>query len=63
MRRFEFPVDREHAKAVNETIAAARRLRVIALAVALLLARGDCVAGTAEHPGRTSLPRSPCSVW
>lgn len=50
MRRFEFPVDRQHAKAVNETIADARRLRVIALVVALLLVAVAVWLVLADHP-------------
>jgi hypothetical protein len=50
MRRFEFPVDREHAKVVNETIADARRLRVIALVVALLLAAATVWLVFVAHP-------------
>ncbi|WP_225727824.1 MULTISPECIES: DUF3239 domain-containing protein [unclassified Nocardia] len=50
MRRFEFPVDRRHAHAVNEVFAALRRLRIMAVAAALA-----CVAITAalvwvDHP-------------
>ena len=40
MRRFEFPVDLPHAKAVNQTLADVRRLRWSALFVALA-----CTAG------------------
>ncbi|MFI9506084.1 DUF3239 domain-containing protein [Nocardia sp. NPDC052566] len=36
MRRFEFPVDRRHAHAVNEVFAEVRRLRVLAIAATLL---------------------------
>lgn len=42
MRRFEFPVDLPHAKAVNQTLADVRRLRWSAVVVGLL-----CAAGTA----------------
>ncbi|WP_194817197.1 DUF3239 domain-containing protein [Nocardia sp. XZ_19_385] len=36
MRRFEFPVDHRHAHAVNEVLADVRRLRVLAIAGALV---------------------------
>jgi len=41
VRRFEFPVDLPHAKAVNQTLADVRRLRWSAVVVGLL-----CAAGT-----------------
>ncbi|HEY5856645.1 MAG TPA: DUF3239 domain-containing protein, partial [Aldersonia sp.] len=50
MRHFEFPVDREHAKTVNETITDARRLRVLALVVALLLVAAGVWLVLAAHP-------------
>lgn len=40
VRRFEFPVDLAHAKAVNETLAEVRRLRMSAIIFGLLLAGG-----------------------
>ncbi|MEV0250415.1 DUF3239 domain-containing protein [Nocardia sp. NPDC050712] len=36
MRRFEFPVDHSHAQAVNEVLADVRRLRVLAIAGAIV---------------------------
>ncbi|QBJ97337.1 DUF3239 domain-containing protein [Rhodococcus sp. ABRD24] len=38
MRRFEFPVDKHHAKAVNETLADVRRLQWSAALMAVVLA-------------------------
>ncbi|MGW3481077.1 DUF3239 domain-containing protein [Rhodococcus indonesiensis] len=38
MRRFDFPVDLPHAKAVNQTVAEVRRLRVSAIVLAVLFA-------------------------
>jgi hypothetical protein len=40
VRRFEFPVDRAHAKAVNETIADLRRVAVTSIVLALVLGGG-----------------------
>ncbi|MEU5840723.1 DUF3239 domain-containing protein [Rhodococcus sp. NPDC047139] len=40
MRRFEFPVDLSHAKAVNQTLADVRRLRWSGIFVALVCAAG-----------------------
>ncbi|RVW06433.1 DUF3239 domain-containing protein [Rhodococcus spongiicola] len=41
MRRFEFPVDRHHAKAVNETIGDIRHLQWSAALMAVLLGAGS----------------------
>ena len=38
MRRFEFPVDTAHAKAVNEAVADVRRVRVVAIVAVIALA-------------------------
>ncbi|MEV6320949.1 DUF3239 domain-containing protein [Nocardia sp. NPDC051787] len=40
MRRFEFAVDRKHAHAVNEVFADLRRLRLMAIAAAVVAATG-----------------------
>ncbi|WP_067472202.1 DUF3239 domain-containing protein [Nocardia amamiensis] len=40
MRRFEFAVDRRHAHAVNEVVADLRRLRLMAIAAAVVAATG-----------------------
>ncbi|KAA0021229.1 DUF3239 domain-containing protein [Antrihabitans cavernicola] len=37
MRRFEFPVDSAHAKAVNEAVADVRRVRVVGIIAVILL--------------------------
>jgi hypothetical protein len=50
VRRFEFAVDREHARAVNEVVADTRRLRLGAFIAAAML--GLCTAGLIrlDHP-------------
>lgn len=50
MRRFEFAVDREHARAVNEVVADTRRLRLGAFTAGVVL--GLCTAGLIwlNHP-------------
>lgn len=50
MRRFEFPVDRRHAHAVNEVFADLRRLRVLAIAAALVGAAGTASLIWLDHP-------------
>ncbi|MFC9993401.1 DUF3239 domain-containing protein [Nocardia sp. NPDC127526] len=50
MRRFEFAVDREHARAVNEIVADLRRLRVLALAAAGLFGVGTGYLIWLNHP-------------
>ncbi|WP_067819840.1 DUF3239 domain-containing protein [Nocardia inohanensis] len=50
MRRFEFAVDREHARAVNEVVADLRRLRVLAIGVAVLLGVGTAFLVWLNHP-------------
>lgn len=50
VRRFEFAVDRAHAKAVNETLADIRRLRVSSIIFALLLAAGAAWLFVLAHP-------------
>lgn len=50
VRRFEFPVDLSHAKAVNETLADVRRLRMSAIIVGLLLAGGAVWLILLAHP-------------
>ncbi|MFI6870395.1 DUF3239 domain-containing protein [Nocardia sp. NPDC050406] len=49
-RRFEFVVDREHARAVNEVAAYLRRLRVLAIAAAVLLGMGTAYLIWLRHP-------------
>ncbi|MEU7630890.1 DUF3239 domain-containing protein [Nocardia sp. NPDC049220] len=50
MRRFEFPLDREHAHAVNEVFADLRRLRVMAIAAAVVAATGAAYLIWLNHP-------------
>ncbi|WP_067703696.1 DUF3239 domain-containing protein [Nocardia jejuensis] len=50
MRRFEFAVDREHARAVNEVVADLRRLRVAAIAAAIVLGLGSGFLIWLNHP-------------
>ncbi|WP_069162163.1 DUF3239 domain-containing protein [Nocardia altamirensis] len=50
MRRFEFPVDRRHAHAVNEVFADQRRLRVMALAAAVIATTGAAYLIWLDHP-------------
>ncbi|MFI5780247.1 DUF3239 domain-containing protein [Nocardia sp. NPDC051570] len=50
MRRFEFAVDREHARAVNEVVADIRRMRVLALAAAIVLGLGTAGLISLNHP-------------
>ena len=50
MRRFEFPVDRAHAKAVNETIADLRRVAVTSIVLALVLGGGAVWLISVMHP-------------
>ncbi|WP_369690653.1 DUF3239 domain-containing protein [Nocardia crassostreae] len=50
MRRFEFVVDREHARAVNEVVADLRRLRVVAMTAAALFGIGTGYLVWLNHP-------------
>ncbi|MEU7138885.1 DUF3239 domain-containing protein [Nocardia sp. NPDC046473] len=50
MRRFEFPVDRKHARAVNEVFADQRRLRIMAIAAAIIAAAGAAFLIYLDHP-------------
>ncbi|WP_194833946.1 DUF3239 domain-containing protein [Nocardia sp. XZ_19_369] len=50
MRRFEFPVDRKHAHAVNEVFADQRRLRVMALAAAVVATACAAYLIWLDHP-------------
>ncbi|MET7767933.1 DUF3239 domain-containing protein [Nocardia sp. NPDC005366] len=50
MRRFEFPVDRSHAHAVNEVFADLRRLRIMAIAAAALAAAAAAYLIWLDHP-------------
>ncbi|MFX0573902.1 DUF3239 domain-containing protein [Nocardia nepalensis] len=50
MRRFEFAVDRNHAHAVNEVFADLRRLRVMAIAAAVIAATGTAYLIWLNHP-------------
>lgn len=50
MRRFEFAVDREHARAVNEVVAYLRRLRVLAFTAAAVLSAGIALLIWVNHP-------------
>ncbi|WP_327095270.1 DUF3239 domain-containing protein [Nocardia vinacea] len=50
MRRFEFAVDRQHAHAVNEVFADLRRLRVMAVAAAVIAATGTAYLIWLNHP-------------
>ncbi|MDE1672413.1 MULTISPECIES: DUF3239 domain-containing protein [Nocardia] len=49
MRHFEFAVDREHANAVNEVFADLRRLRVMAIAAAVVAASGAAFLIWLDH--------------
>ncbi|MRH91429.1 DUF3239 domain-containing protein [Nocardia sp. SYP-A9097] len=50
MRRFEFAVDREHARAVNEVVADLRRLRVLGVGAAIALGLGTAFLVWVNHP-------------
>ncbi|BDT95565.1 MULTISPECIES: DUF3239 domain-containing protein [Nocardia] len=50
MRRFEFAVDRKHAHAVNEVFADLRRLRLLAIAAAVVAATGTALLIWLDHP-------------
>ena len=50
MRRFEFPVDKLHAKAVNETLGDLRRLQWSAALMAVLLGAGAAWMFVLAHP-------------
>ncbi|MBF6332562.1 DUF3239 domain-containing protein [Nocardia transvalensis] len=50
MRRFEFAVDRAHARAVNEVVADIRRLRLLALVAASVLGLGTAGLIWLNHP-------------
>ncbi|WP_405488665.1 DUF3239 domain-containing protein [Nocardia sp. NBC_00511] len=50
MRRFEFAVDRDHARAVNEVAADLRRLRVLAYAAAVVMGLGTALLIWVNHP-------------
>ncbi|MFQ6397821.1 DUF3239 domain-containing protein [Nocardia sp. KC 131] len=50
MRRFEFVVDRGHAHAVNEVFADLRRLRVMAIAAAIIAATATAYLIWLNHP-------------
>ncbi|CAM4502709.1 DUF3239 domain-containing protein [Nocardia ninae] len=50
MRRFEFPVDRKHAHAVNEVFADQRRLRIMALAAAVVATACAAYLIWLDHP-------------
>ncbi|MEU1993070.1 DUF3239 domain-containing protein [Nocardia gamkensis] len=50
MRRFEFAVDRRHAHAVNEVFADLRRLRLLAIAAAVVAATGTALLIWLNHP-------------
>ncbi|WP_067722993.1 DUF3239 domain-containing protein [Nocardia yamanashiensis] len=50
MRRFEFAVDREHARAVNEVVAYLRRLRLLAIGAAVALGVGTAFLVWLNHP-------------
>ncbi|WP_051022097.1 DUF3239 domain-containing protein [Nocardia pneumoniae] len=49
MRRFEFAVDRRHAHAVNEVFADLRRLRLMAIAAAVVAAAGTAFLIWLDH--------------
>ncbi|WP_454194967.1 DUF3239 domain-containing protein [Nocardia sp. Marseille-Q1738] len=49
MRRFEFAVDRRHAHAVNEVFADLRRLRLMAIAAAVVAATGTAFLIWLDH--------------
>jgi hypothetical protein len=50
VRRFEFAVDREHARSVNEVAATIRRARVIAFAIAIALGMSTAALIRLGHP-------------
>ncbi|MGQ4600257.1 DUF3239 domain-containing protein [Nocardia sp. R6R-6] len=50
MRRFEFAVDRRHAHAVNEVFADLRRLRLMAIAAAVVAAAATALLIWLNHP-------------
>ncbi|ONM50384.1 DUF3239 domain-containing protein [Nocardia donostiensis] len=50
MRRFEFAVDRRHARAVNEVVADLRRLRILAVAAAVVAAACTAYLIWLNHP-------------
>ncbi|GAB2715283.1 DUF3239 domain-containing protein [Nocardia thraciensis] len=50
MRRFEFAVDRDHARAVNEVLASIRRLRILGFAAAIVLGLGTAGLIWLSHP-------------
>lgn len=50
MRRFEFPIDRAHANAVNETVADVRRLRASAIITTFVLGAGTAWLISLDHP-------------
>jgi hypothetical protein len=50
VRHFEFAVDREHARAVNEVVADIRRLRILAFAAAIVLGLGTTGLIWLNHP-------------
>jgi hypothetical protein len=50
VRRFEFAVDRSHAHAVNEVFADFRRLRILAIAAAVVAAAGTAFLIWLNHP-------------
>ncbi|MCP2295800.1 Protein of unknown function [Nocardia amikacinitolerans] len=50
MRRFEFAVDRRHAHAVNEVFADLRRLRIVAIAAAVIAATVTAYLIWLNHP-------------
>ncbi|NKY52308.1 DUF3239 domain-containing protein [Nocardia vermiculata] len=50
MRRFEFAIDREHARAVNEVVRDIRRLRLLAIAAAVVLGLGTAGLIWLSHP-------------
>lgn len=50
MRRFEFAVDRDHARAVNEVVAYLRRLRIWAYTAATALGLGTAFLIWVNHP-------------
>ncbi|MTE11326.1 DUF3239 domain-containing protein [Nocardia aurantiaca] len=50
MRRFEFAVDRDHARAVNEVVAYLRRLRIWAYTAAIVLGLGTGFLIWVNHP-------------
>ncbi|WP_027504241.1 DUF3239 domain-containing protein [Rhodococcus sp. UNC23MFCrub1.1] len=49
MRTFDFPVDRAHARSVNETLGDVRRLRISSVVFAVLLAGGAAWLYVLDH--------------